>query len=87
MNYTNSSSYFHIKNSYSNSFSRFPNNLDCATFLGTLRGYGVKLLRHREQRIGRRVYYRDLRGFFCMMAWPKGYMLIWAVGLEAVGSD
>jgi hypothetical protein len=47
MNFTSSSTYFHIKYSFSNSFIQFKWALDWASFSEKYRGLRVKLLRHK----------------------------------------
>jgi hypothetical protein len=50
-------------------------------------GLGVRFLRHREQPSGPRVEYRDLWGFFCIIAWPKGYRGLLAARSKTDGAD
>jgi hypothetical protein len=62
MNFISSSTYFHIKNPFSNSFIQFKIALDWASNPEKPRGLGVIILRHRDNPVDRGLVLGNYRG-------------------------
>jgi hypothetical protein len=88
MNFTSFRVYFHIKNQISNSFNQIKIALDWAHYCRGRQGPWGKCSHDTDRsRRGRRVEYRDLRGFFCIMAWPKEYWGLLVARSKMDGED